>query len=60
MANRAALKLLLLQIGKMIDMIIERWDDATAEELQVHGVVDDDIVKQERLRDELRRRGINV
>lgn len=58
--NRAALKLLLLQIRKMIDMIIERWDDATAEELQVDGVVDDDVLKQERLRDGLRRRGVNV
>lgn len=58
--HRAAMKLLLLQTRKMIDMIIERWDDATAEDLQVDGVVDDDVLKQERLRDELRRRGVNV
>lgn len=58
--NRAALKLLLLQVRKLIDLIIERWDDATAEDLQVDGVVDDDVLKQEHLRDELRRRGVNV
>jgi hypothetical protein len=58
--NRAALKLLLLQIKKMIDLIIERWDDAVGDEIKVDGVVDDAVVRQERLRDELRLRGVNV
>lgn len=53
-------KLLIRQAHKLIGLALERWDDAAAEELPVDGVVDDDVVKQERLRDELRRRGVNV
>ena len=58
--NRAALKLLLLQVRKLIDLIIERWDDDGGDEFKVDGVVDEDVVRQERLRLELRRRGVNV
>jgi hypothetical protein len=58
--NRAAAKLLLLQARKLIDLVIERWDDAGGEEVRVDGVVDDDVVKRERLREELRRRGVNL
>ena len=59
MANRAV-KLLVLQAHKLIGLALERWNDTSAEDLQVDGVVDDDVVKQERLRDELRRRGVRV
>jgi hypothetical protein len=53
-------KLLIRQAHKLIGLALERWDDATIEELDVDGVVDDDIAKQERLKSELRRRGVNV
>lgn len=56
----SAIKLLVLQAHRLLGLALERWDDAPAEELQVYGVVDDDIAKQERLRDELRRRGVKV
>lgn len=58
--NRAALKLVLLQVRKMIDLILAHWDDAAGEDVKVDGVVDEDVVRQERLRDELRRRGVRV
>jgi hypothetical protein len=58
--NRAAAKLLLLQARKLIDFVIERWDDAGGEDVRVDGVVDDDVLQREKLREQLRRRGVNL
>lgn len=60
MSRCQGLKLLLLQTQKLITLVLERWDDACSDESESDGIIDDDVVRQERLREQLRRRGVNV
>lgn len=59
MASRAV-KMLVIQAHRLLGLALERWHQQGDDELQVDGVVDEDLVKQERLRAELRRRGLDV
>ena len=60
MASRAV-KLLVMQAHRMLGLAIQRWNDSdSAPEPEVTGVVDEDLVEQERDREELRRRGVRV
>jgi hypothetical protein len=56
-----AVKLLVLQAYRMLGLALERWNDTDgAPQPEVTGVIDTDLVEQERDRDELRRRGVNI
>jgi hypothetical protein len=55
-----AVKLLVMQAHRMLGLALERWDTDGAVEPEVTGVIDTDIVEQERDREELRRRGVQI
>jgi hypothetical protein len=56
-----AVKLLVLQAHRMLGIALEHWSDPdSAPEPEVTGLVDSNLVEQERDRDELRRRGVQI